>query len=157
MTVTIQRIEWIDTLKGFLLILVCLGHIAPKGTLFYDLMCILRPFRMPCFFFLSGLLFSNRRTFTEYFRDKTRSLLLPYIWLSLLFCLLNPRLYDSRLLTQFPDTAVYQYHWLTRLFHPSILQSGLGINALDTIGGGGFYPIFLLNSSELSCLEEVLF
>ena len=53
------RINYIDELKGFILCLVCLGHIA-YSELSYAMnwMSLMRMFT---FFFLSGLLFSRRR------------------------------------------------------------------------------------------------
>ena len=58
------RINYIDELKGFILCLVCLGHIA-YSELSY-VMNWMSLMRMFTFFFLSGLLFSRRRfkTFT---------------------------------------------------------------------------------------------
>ncbi|MCG3413543.1 acyltransferase family protein [Staphylococcus massiliensis] len=47
-----RRIEWLDLAKGLCIIFVVLGH---SGSHWYDNM--LSWFRMPLFFFLSGLLF----------------------------------------------------------------------------------------------------
>lgn len=60
------RINYIDELKGFILCLVCLGHIA-YSELSY-VMNWMSLMRMFTFFFLSGLLFSRRRfpTFKDY-------------------------------------------------------------------------------------------
>lgn len=57
-----SRINWIDELKGFILILVCLGHTNINiPFLGGNLIVMLSAIRMPTFFFLSGLLFSTRR------------------------------------------------------------------------------------------------
>lgn len=92
-----NRINWIDELKGFILILVCLSHthisIPFMGG---DLIVICLAFRMSTFFFLSGVLFSTRRypTINSYIKSKTKVLLIPYVLLALLFSFLDPRLYD---------------------------------------------------------------
>lgn len=96
-----KRLNWIDELKGFILILVCLGHTninIPLGG--GNLIVIMSAIRMPTFFFLSGILFSTRRypNISSYMTHKTRVLLIPYILLSLLFSFLDPRLYDLTLM-----------------------------------------------------------
>lgn len=96
-----NRINWIDQLKGFILILVCLGHTHVNIPFIgRDLITICQAFRMSTFFFLSGLLFSTRRypNIISYAKNKTKVLLVPYIWLSLLFSFLDPRLYDLSLI-----------------------------------------------------------
>ncbi|MCL1624645.1 acyltransferase family protein [Bacteroides caecicola] len=96
-----KRINWIDELKGFILILVCLGHthisIPFMGG---DVLTICQAFRMSTFFFLSGILFSTRRytTINSYIMSKTKVLLIPYVLLALLFSFLDPRLYDLSLM-----------------------------------------------------------
>lgn len=89
-----KRILWIDDLKGFILLLVCLGHICYSGL---DTSIIwLSMMRMFTFFFLSGFLFSMRRypTFMAYAKSKTKSLFIPYIYMSLLFLVISFPLYE---------------------------------------------------------------
>lgn len=96
-----NRIDWIDELKGFILILVCLGHTNINiPFLGGNLIEILSAIRMPSFFFLSGILFSTRRypNINSYIIHKTKVLLIPYILLSLLFSFLDPRLYNISLM-----------------------------------------------------------
>lgn len=96
-----NRINWIDELKGFILILVCLGHTEINIPLMGgDLISICQAFRMSTFFFLSGVLFSTRRysKTSSYIKSKTKVLLIPYCLLSLLFTFLDPRLYDISLI-----------------------------------------------------------
>lgn len=91
------RINYIDELKGFILCLVCLGHIA-YSELSYAMnwMSLMRMFT---FFFLSGLLFSRRRfpTFKDYAISKTKHLLFPYIWLSLFFLIITFQIYSGNI------------------------------------------------------------
>lgn len=115
-----NRINWIDELKGFILILVCLGHTNINiPFLGGNLIVILSAIRMPTFFFLSGLLFSTRRypNIRSYMMHKTKVLLIPYILLSLLFSFLDPRLYDLSLLEK--------QSYLTPLLFSSDVHSSL--------------------------------
>ena len=96
-----NRINWIDELKGFILILICLGHTHVNiPFLGENLITICQAFSLPTFFFLSGLLFSTHRysNINSYLRRKIRVLLVPYILLSLLFSFLDPRLYNLSLI-----------------------------------------------------------
>ena len=90
------RINYIDELKGFILCLVCLGHIA-YSELSY-VMNWMSLMRMFTFFFLSGLLFSRRRfpTFKDYAISKTKHLLFPYIWLFVFYGSYNKGLSDLK-------------------------------------------------------------
>lgn len=99
-----SRINWIDELKGFILILVCLGHTNINIPFIGgNLIVICQAFRMSTFFFLSGLLFSTRRysDIHSYIKSKTKVLLIPYILLSILFSFLDPRLYDLSLMEKY--------------------------------------------------------
>ncbi len=64
-----NRIEWIDVLKGGLFILVVLSHIPNKPNGIERLLNDFAILRMPCYFFISGYLFSTRRlnTFKSFF------------------------------------------------------------------------------------------
>lgn len=80
---TSYRIPWIDTARGLEILLVMAGHMtshifgdSPVGGWIYS-------FHMPLFFFLSGLLFSDRRTMGNYLLHKVKSLLIPYFLLGI--------------------------------------------------------------------------
>lgn len=69
-----NRVEWIDGLKGILMIFVIWGHFFPPeniGIWIYS-------FHMPTFFIISGYLRKDRN-FAETLKKKSISLLLPYI------------------------------------------------------------------------------
>lgn len=110
-----SRINWIDELKGFILLLVCLGHTNINIPFWGggNLIVICQAFRMSTFFFLSGLLFSTRRypDIHSYIKSKTKVLLVPYILLSVLFSFLDPRLYDLSLIERLgyrnPSSNIY--------------------------------------------------
>ena len=94
------RIAWIDVMKGFLFTLVVLGHFLttlPTPEFLIEIYDFFSPFRMPAYFFLSGLLFSTRRlkTYILYIKSKSRTLLLPYISLSIVFLLLDWNIYSD--------------------------------------------------------------
>ncbi len=85
-----QRIEYIDLMKGFCIILVvyyhCVFSFFVEGI---DL--ALKNFRMPLYFFLSGLFFKKYNGFTDFVVRKSNKLVLPYLFFSIIpFCLLAP-------------------------------------------------------------------
>lgn len=90
------RIEWIDELKGFILLIVCIEHINISSSIIQTGIAISLGFQMTSFFFLSGILYNASRypTYASYLINKNRSLLYPYILLSLLFIFLDPRFYN---------------------------------------------------------------
>lgn len=68
-----KRLEWVDSLKGILMVLVLWGHFFPPeriGVWIYS-------FHMPAFFIISGYLKKNR-TFVESCLKKAKGLLVPY-------------------------------------------------------------------------------
>ena len=87
-----NRIEWIDTAKGYGIIFVFLGHIGfgRFGNWIYS-------FHLPLFFFLSGYVFKSGLGVTDFIKKKARSMLLPYILLALLFFPFDDTLYNVKL------------------------------------------------------------
>lgn len=90
-----KRIQWIDSLKGMLLIFITFSHF---GYLPKFVNVFIKPTGIvwvPCFFFLSGLLFSSNRypKFIDYLKNKTKTLFLPYLGMSLLFLLFDWNIY----------------------------------------------------------------
>lgn len=87
-TISKPRIEYIDLMKGFCIILVVLYHADYWGdhrfalghqTLFW----MLQNFFMALFFFLSGVFFSSYTCFADFLTRKAQKLLLPYFF----FCI----------------------------------------------------------------------
>lgn len=88
------RILWIDNLKGFVLLMVILGH--AKFPTVWPYMYGIN--QMQVFFFLSGLLFQDEVFLNEiaaYTTKKFKALLLPYLFFSITFLLISTPLYDS--------------------------------------------------------------
>ena len=90
----IQRIKWVDELKGAILVMICLGHIMgtiPSPNILKIIAGISTMVGVPSFFFISGYLYNTRENeFRGFFIRKTKSLLIPFLLLSLLFSVLDP-------------------------------------------------------------------
>lgn len=76
------RIDFIDLAKGFCIILVVFTHV--NGFCFNDQQYILgntlRIFRMPLYFFLSGLFFKQYEGFIGFLKRKINKLLIPFLF-----------------------------------------------------------------------------
>jgi fucose 4-O-acetylase-like acetyltransferase len=74
-----ERINWVDQLKGFSIILVVYGHNLPFLDIYID------SFRIPLFFFIAGFFHPISMDF-DIIRKRTKQILIPYfIWSFLLF------------------------------------------------------------------------
>lgn len=83
-----NRIAWIDWEKGFILLFVCLAHCGIWSPI--------NGFHMAAFFFISGLLFKDKyNNIKIYILRKTKTLLVPYFFLSFLFLLFYRKIYDG--------------------------------------------------------------
>jgi len=89
MATTKKRIEWIDLAKGFCILLVMWWHIkelysnrgfTDRNTWLY----MGNYFRMPLYFFLSGLFFKTYSGYFDFLRRKTNKLLIPFLFFALL-------------------------------------------------------------------------
>jgi fucose 4-O-acetylase-like acetyltransferase len=148
-----RRVTWVDTAKGFGIILVVLGHTL-RGLVSSDIMSWtpaarfvdtwIYAFHMPLFFFLSGLFLfrSNSKSWVEFASDKLRTIAYPYFVWSVITGMIkaalgsmtnNPRgLSDLRLIVFQP---IEQFWFLYVLFLLSIvmgslLKLGIGPRAL---------------------------
>ena len=127
-----ERIKWVDNLKGFILLLVCIGHVHFKGGPFAEIHVMSEPFWMPGFFFLSGYLFSDKKyqDFGSYLKSKSRSLLIPYFCLSVLFSFIDIRLYNVSLI---PYHLYTDYPILTYLGVPETISNSLQYLYLEAV------------------------
>lgn len=93
------RIEWVDISKGFVIILVVIGH----SSIPISLTKWIWSFHMPFFFFISGYLFniSKYTTFSSFFKKRLQTLIKPYVIFSIIvFCwskLINYELLNLRI------------------------------------------------------------
>ena len=74
-----KRVEWVDTAKGFCILLVVLHHCAQVLQASYPLQRDFLTFRMPLYFILSGLFF-KQYDFRTFILKKTNKLLIPYVF-----------------------------------------------------------------------------
>lgn len=77
-----QRIEFIDLAKGFCIILVVLYHLSEYYQLAMPFGNFFKAFRLPLYFFLSGMFFKEYNGFVDFVKRKTNKLLIPFLfWL----------------------------------------------------------------------------
>lgn len=108
-----KRIEYIDAVRGFTMILVVFSHIyIPNDTMLNNLFIL---FRMPLFFFISGFIsfrreqsWSGRETISR-LKSKLRMMILPALILGLLFTLI----YDKVPITDFFTRTTKMGYWFT--------------------------------------------
>ena len=109
-----KRIEWIDIAKAISITLVVLGH---AGHDFLDI--YLGWFRMPLFFFLSGILFKELlpKNYLNFAWGKTYRMMLPYfIYGIAIFLIFN-----------FDNLSMFKEHLISLIYGGSSLQGPYGI------------------------------
>ena len=84
-----QRLMWLDVLRGILLLLICIGHFNDCPSFVKLIIKPIAMFYVPMFYIISGYLFNSNNSFKNYFSRKTSSLLIPYLFFSALFILLD--------------------------------------------------------------------
>lgn len=76
-----KRIDWIDVLKGWGIILIVIGHMPIPSVLREWIFS----FHVPLFFFVSGYLYKpGKYSFKEWIFRKSKSLLIPYLFFMVL-------------------------------------------------------------------------
>lgn len=87
---TSKRLTYFDMAKGLGILLVVLGHIEYISE---PLRAWISSFHMPLFFVVSGMLIHYKdelsKDFSEILRKKWKSILIPYLWFSLLYFLID--------------------------------------------------------------------
>lgn len=96
-----KRIEFIDLAKGFCIILVVLTHVNTYFHIKYPLQMELQVFRMPLYFFLSGLFFKQYENIIGFIKRKINKLLIPFLFFYLIGAIIIPNVlhyfgYDVR-------------------------------------------------------------
>lgn len=86
-----KRIDWIDVAKGIGMLLVIISHVEEHfvGTPMAVLKGPIYTFHMPLFFFVSGYLFSTKKSFREFFKNKCKRILVPYFCLGTILVLFD--------------------------------------------------------------------
>lgn len=88
-----NRIEWIDQLKGLMLLLVIIEHIGDIPSYLSPTIYYWGGSAMPVYFAISGYLFSVKRPPKVFFKNKIESLLIPYILISFLLVTFDKNIY----------------------------------------------------------------
>lgn len=84
----LKRVQWVDILKGLLILFVILGHSVSNS----HIKNYISTFYMPCFFILSGWFMKKKADLGIYTMKRVKSILLPYLFFSIiwiLFCFLK--------------------------------------------------------------------
>lgn len=119
-----RNLGW-DSLKGFLILTVILGHVVPEPLDDSLLRTIIYSFHMPLFIFLSGFLFPLDRALDMNLRGMLNQyknrVILPWVIAVVVFCGLSIYVYDSH---QNPLVVLVR-HFMKPYFHlwfvPSLL------------------------------------
>ena len=79
-----KRLDYLDRAKGYLIILVVIGHIWQSGPVFN----VIYAFHMPAFFVISGILFqhtkADQRQFGPFLKSRLFAFGLPFIYIEIL-------------------------------------------------------------------------
>lgn len=75
-----KRIEWVDLAKGICICLVVYGHVILLYGVDSDVDIIVRTFRMPLYFILSGIFFKRYDGLLGFMKRKINKLLIPYVF-----------------------------------------------------------------------------
>ena len=84
------RVEYIDLLRGFGIILMIMGHVG-FGSIFDKW---IHGFHMPMFFIVSGY-FYKARSFGDLLKRRAKTLLIPYIAFGIICCIIPTALMKS--------------------------------------------------------------
>lgn len=148
-----NRIAFIDLAKGLCIMLVMWHHTASTfGLVSYPLKMGLSSFRMPLYFFLSGLFFKAYSGFLEFFQRKVNKLLVPFIFFFLTTsCLLPIGLYHLNLRGA-PPSDVWVSFFFKENFPNIPIWFLLGLFLANVI----FYVLYFL-SKKLGKGKENIF
>ena len=107
------RYAFVDLAKGFCIMLVVWHHIASTwGIESYPLKETVSLFRMPLYFFLSGLFFKEYAGFFDFCRRKVNKLLIPFSFFFVTLCCLLPFVLHYFHLRANPGASVwYSFFW----------------------------------------------
>lgn len=87
---TKERIAYIDFMKGICILLIAMKHVS-GGSFFYSILpnldIALKCFRVPLYFFLSGVFFKTYEGFSVFARKKVNNLIVTLLFFHFLCCL----------------------------------------------------------------------
>lgn len=76
-----QRLDWVDALRAIAIMLVVFGHCAPGAKAFF---VWTSPVKIPLFFFISGFLFKDDRTFNSFLKNRFHRIIIPWLFLGII-------------------------------------------------------------------------
>ncbi len=82
-----QRIQYIDFMKGLCILLIVAYHITPDN-IYGDFNNMLMSFRVPMYYFLSGLFFKTYDSFSDFARRKINNIIVPLFFFYYMACAL---------------------------------------------------------------------
>lgn len=138
--VTKERLNYIDTAKGILMILVVLGHVLINansiGTVLFK---IIYAFHMPAFFIISGILFNTekwkKRLLKEFVVSRAKHILVPYLFFEIVGLIFHQIVYMGN--------------------KPSIANSVLGIFTINcNVGADWFLITYFIAMILYFCCEK---
>ena len=114
-----KRLSWLDSLRGFGIILITLGHLG----CFELLERYLYSFHVPLFFFISGYLYRRgTKPLNDYIKKKTLTIFVPFVAWTLLSTMVNVVLrYNMRPLVEKALTIDGQLTWNSPLWFLLVL------------------------------------
>lgn len=89
------REKWLDIARAIGIMLVVLAHILPKNSFIWRYINL---FHMPFFFIVSGYLYRNKGTLTQFVKHELKSLWLPYVTCTGIIIVLSPLLNSLHLI-----------------------------------------------------------
>lgn len=103
-----KRLEWVDTLKGFLMIIVIWSHSLAFDSRYGNFLTV---GYMAVFYWISGYLFKNKgQSFDKFIESKFRRLLIPYLLYGTLLVALGTVYYSLKHAS--PKEILYQWFGL---------------------------------------------
>ena len=92
------RLPFIDFMKGLCIMLIVMVHV--EGTFFDNILPnlnnALQSFRIPLYYFLSGLFFKTYSGFSDFTRRKVNNLVIPFVFFHLLCCLVTLLIFELK-------------------------------------------------------------
>lgn len=83
-----NRLVYVDFMKGFCILLIVAFHI--DNDIFpLRINLMLQSFRIPMYYFLSGMFFKQYDGFVDFVRRKTNNIIVPYVFFMLLTCVVH--------------------------------------------------------------------
>ena len=140
MTNTASRIEYIDLAKGLCILLVVYFHAASFVSVSSGLDEMMRSFRMPLYFFLSGFFFKPYGSFREFLIRKTNRLLIPFAFFYLTTSVILPYIFSE-----------YFGHTINTVVGIDSLWAFLSLESFPNIPIWFLWCLFLVNLAFYGC------